>query len=440
MGLKNIFKNKVAKNAGWIIGGRLGNRLLAFFVGILTARYLGPSNYGLINYATAYTTFFASICSLGINSIIVKNFMDHPEEEGTTIGTTLLLRATSSFLSAIMIVGIVSVVDRNEPVTIAVVALSSIGMIFQIFDTLNYWFQARLQSKYSAIASLAAYASVSVYKVILLVLGKSVGWFAAASALDYLVLAGILLAAYLKKGGMRFRFSRVKAKELLSSSSSFIISGLMISVYASTDKLMLKQMLDETMVGHYSMAVSISTIWTFVLSAIIDSFYPGIVQSFSAGRTEFERRNRQLYAIVFYIAVAVSATICLLARPIITLLYGSAYLPAVQPLRVIIWYTAFSYLGVARDIWIVCQNLQRHLKYLYISAAIINIALNAVLIPLWNASGAAAASLITQLSTALLLPALIRPLRPNTKLMLDAVLMRGVLPENKEIIQRSKTR
>lgn len=436
MGLKNIFKNKVAKNAGWIIGGRLGNRLLAFFVGILTARYLGPSNYGLINYAAAYTTFFASICSLGINSIIVKNFMDHPEEEGTTIGTTLLLRATSSFLSAIMIVGIVSVVDRNEPVTIAVVALSSIGMIFQIFDTLNYWFQARLQSKYSAIASLAAYASVSVYKVILLVLGKSVEWFAVASALDYLVLAGILLAAYLKKGGMRFRFSRVKAKELLSSSSSFIISGLMISVYASTDKLMLKQMLGETMVGHYSMAVSISTIWTFVLSAIIDSFYPGIVQSFSAGRTEFERRNRQLYAIVFYIAVAVSATICLLARPIITLLYGSAYLPAVQPLRVIIWYTAFSYLGVARDIWIVCQNLQRHLKYLYISAAIINIALNAVLIPLWNASGAAAASLITQLSTALLLPALIRPLRPNAKLMLDAVLFRGVLPEK----QRNHTK
>lgn len=429
MGLKNILKNKVAKNAGWIIGGRLGNRLLAFFVGILTARYLGPSNYGLINYAAAYTTFFASICSLGINSIIVKNFMDHPEEEGTTIGTTLLLRAASSFLSAIMIVGIVSVVDRNEPVTIAVVALSSIGMIFQIFDTLNYWFQARLQSKYSAIASLAAYASVSVYKVILLVLGKSVEWFAAASALDYLVLAGILLAAYLKKGGMRFRFSRVKAKELLSSSSSFIISGLMISVYASTDKLMLKQMLDETMVGHYSMAVSISTIWTFVLSAIIDSFYPGIVQSFSAGRTEFERRNRQLYAIVFYIAAAVSAIICLLARPIIVLLYGSSYLPAVQPLRVIIWYTAFSYLGVARDIWIVCQNLQRYLKYLYISAAIINIALNAVLIPLWNASGAAAASLITQLSTVLLLPALIRPLRPNAKLMLDAILLRGALPQ-----------
>ena len=60
MRFRNIFKNKVVKNAGWIIGGNLANKVLEFLVGILTARYLGPSNYGLINYATAYTTFFAS--------------------------------------------------------------------------------------------------------------------------------------------------------------------------------------------------------------------------------------------------------------------------------------------------------------------------------------------------------------------------------------------
>ena len=40
--------------------------------------------------------------------------------------------------------------------------------------------------------------------------------------------------------------------------------------------------------------------------------------------------------------------------------------------------------------------------------------------------------LITQASTTILLPALIRPLRPNTKLMLDAVLLRGVFPEKKK--------
>lgn len=428
MGLRSVLKNKVVKNAGWMIGGRLVNKMLAFLVGILTARYLGPSNYGLINYAAAYTTFFASVCTLGINSIIVKNFIDNPDEAGTTIGTTLLLRAVSSFLSAVMIIGIVSVVDRGEPLTIAVVALSSIGLLFQIFDTLNYWFQARLQSKYSALASIVSYVAVSAYKILLLMQGKSVAWFAVATALDYLVLAVFLLVAYFKNGGTRFHVSKAKAKELLSSSNSFIISGLMVSIYASTDKFMLKQMLDEATVGHYSLASSISTTWAFVLAAIIDSLYPEIVQMFSRNYTQYERKNRQLYAIIFYTAIFVSALICLAAKPVIGLLYGESYLPAVQPLRIVVWYTAFSYLGVARNAWMVCENRQKYLKYLYVSAAAINVLLNFVLIPHWDASGAAAASLITQISTTILLPALIPSLRPNAKLMLDAILLRDVFP------------
>lgn len=429
MGLRNISKNKVVKNAGWLIGGRLVNKLLAFLVGILTARYLGPSNYGLINYAAAYISFFASICTLGINSIIVKNFVDHPDEEGKTIGTTLLLRAVSSLLSALMIVGIVGIVDRDEPLTVVVVALCSVGLIFQIFDTLNYWFQARLQSKYSALASLASYAAVSVYKIVLLVLGKSVEWFALASALYYTVLAVVLAAAYFKNGGQRFTASWAKAKELLSSSTSFIISGLMVSIYACTDKLMLKQMLGEASVGYYSLASAISVSWAFVLSAIIDSLYPEIVQSFNTNRIYYERKNRQLYAIVFYTSLFMSAAICLLARPFIEILYGASYLPAVQPLRIVVWYTAFSYLGVARNAWMVCENRQKYLKYLYMGAAAINVVLNLLFIPPWGASGAAAASLLTQIATTVLLPAVIRPLRANTKLMLDAVLLRGVLPK-----------
>ena len=127
--LQSLRKNKVVKNAGWIIGGKVSNKLLAFVVGIFAARYLGPSNYGLINYAAAY---IASLCTLGINSVIVKNFVDHPDQQGETIGTTLLLRAISSLLSALSIIGIVSVVDRGERLTVVVVALYSIGLIVAV--------------------------------------------------------------------------------------------------------------------------------------------------------------------------------------------------------------------------------------------------------------------------------------------------------------------
>ena len=135
-------------------------------------------------------------------------------------------------------------------------------------------------------------------------------------------------------------------------------------------------------------------------------------------------------------SAGVSVVIAVLGKYVIWLLYGPASLPAAAPLRVVTWYTAFSYLGVARNAWVVCENKQRYLKYLYLSAAVVNVILNLLLIPIWGASGAAAASLITQVATTTLLPALIRPLRPNAKLMLDAVLFRGVLPEK----QRNHTK
>ena len=79
-----------------------------------------------------------------------------------------------------------------------------------------------------------------------------------------------------------------------------------------------------------------------------------------------------------------SAAICLLARPFIEILYGASYLPAVQPLRIVVWYTAFSYLGVARNAWMVCENRQKYLKYLYMGAAAINVVLNLLFIVEFN--------------------------------------------------------
>jgi O-antigen/teichoic acid export membrane protein len=194
---------------------------------------------------------------------------------------------------------------------------------------------------------------------------------------------------------------------------------------------MLKRMLGETVVGYYSLASSVSVSWAFVLSAVIDSMYPEIVQSFPRDRAHYERRNRQLYAIIFYASMLVSTLICVLAGPLVPLVYGEEYLPAVQPLRVTVWYTAFSYLGVARNAWVVCENQQKYLKFLYLGSAVLNVVLNLLLIPYRGAVGAAAASLITQISAMTLFPLLIRSFRPNVKLMAEAVLLRGVLPGRK---------
>jgi len=170
----------------------------------------------------------------------------------------------------------------------------------------------------------------------------------------------------------------------------------------------------------------VCSMWCFVLSAIIDSMYPSIMEAHKKDEEMFAKRNRQLYAIIFYVSVVVSLILTAFAEWVILLLYGEAYLPSVSPLRIVTWYTAFSYLGVARNAWIVCKEKQKYLKYVYFSAALANVVLNLVFIPLWGASGAAVASLVAQVLTTMVVPFFIKGLRENSKLMIEAIFLKRI--------------
>ena len=424
--IKKLFQSAAVKNAGWIMAGRIAQMVINLIVGLLTARYLGPSNYGLINYAAAYTSFFMAFCTLGINSVLVKEFVDNPDSEGEIIGSSLVLRAISSFLSAGEIICLVSIIDADEPTTIVVTALSCVGLLFNIFETFNYWFQSKLKSKVTAIVSLIAAAVIAIYKVILLVLNKSVEWFAFSTSLDYICIGILLLIFYKRYGGKKLSFSKATSKRILSKSCHFILPSLMVSIYGYTDRFMLKHMLSEAQVGYYSTATAVCSMWCFVLVAIIDSIYPSVMAAHKTDIKRFEIRNKQLYAIVFYVSFFVSVLFCIFGKWIILILYGEQYVLAVGPLKVITWYTAFSYLGVARNAWIVAENKQKYLKYIYVSAAISNIFMNLLLIPIWGTVGAAAASLITQILTTMVVPYCIKPLRRNTKLLIEGILLKGI--------------
>lgn len=417
---------KEARNAIWLISGRVIQMVISFFVSVLTARYLGPSNYGIINYAGAYVAFFSSLCTLGINYVIIKDFVDSSNEQGTTLGTSLILRIVSGLCSILMTVGIVSIVDKGDYTILVVVTLSSVALIFQAFDTINYWFQFHYQSKVTAIATLVAYIITATYRIILLITEKNVFWFAFASSVDYICIGLFLLVAYKRYNGPKWTFSYKKAKTLLGRSYHYILSGLMIVIYTQTDKLMLKQMLDDVEVGYYSLATTVNLMWVFVLQAIIDSMYPTILRTYKEDKELFNKKNRQLYAFVIYISVIVALCFVVFGKYVIYCLYGEAFMDSVAPLRIVAWFTIFSYLGVARNAWIVCENKQRYLKYMYFTAALLNITLNYIMIPIAGTSGAALASLITQVCTSIVIPCFIRELRPNVKLMMEAFVLKDI--------------
>jgi len=422
-------RNTTLSNALWLVFGRLVQSVLTFLVGILTARYLGPSDYGLIHYAAGFTGFFATFCTLGLPSILVRELTDAPEEEGKILGTALGIQSISSVCSMILILCLVWGLEGSDPSVLTVVGISSVAMVLRSLDCLHCYFQARHRSRITAVVLLSAHGAAMLYKAALLVLGKGVAWFAFGAVLEQTVVNGLLLGAYGRTGGRRLGFSREMARRLLSRSRFFILPGLMVAVYAQTDRIMLTRLLGETATGHYSAAVSLCGSWCFLLSALIDATYPEITEAHRQDLRLFDRRNRQLYVAVLYLSGAVALGTQLLAEPLVRLIYGEAFLPAARPLRILSWYTGFSYLGVARNAWVVCREAQKDLVWVYAMAAAGNVALNLLLIPRWGPSGAAAASLAAQVISAVIAPWLLGSLRENACLMLEALCLKGLKEE-----------
>ena len=414
-------RSSVLKNASWIISVKILQSLLAVVISMITARYLGPANFGLINYASAIIAFALPIAYLGINSILVQELVSKPEKEGEILGTAIGSCFVSSLICILGIFVFVFILNYDEPITIAVCLLYSFSLITQVFEMIQYWFQAKLLSKYTAVISAVMYVVISIYKIFLLVTVKSIEWFAIANALDYGLIAICLHIIYRKLGGQKLSYSFVRFKYLFNKSKYYIISGIMVTIFAQTDRVMLKMMINETATGFYSAAVATAGLTSFFFSAIIDSGRPAIFDSLKIRKSLFEKNVKRLYSVVIYLALLQSAIICLFAPLIILILYGHDYFPAIDVLRIVVWYTTFSYIGAVRNIWMLAENKQRYIWMIDLSGALFNVILNVLLIHFFGVIGAAIASLFTQIFTNVIVGFILPPMRHNNRLMIESL-------------------
>ncbi len=413
--------NKLIKNASWIIVCKIIQSLLSFVVSMMTARYLGPSNYGVINYAQSLVAFVGPITLLGFGNILVKELVNNPEKEGELIGTTTFFSFISSLICIAAVILYTMIANRGEHETILVCALFSITLSIQSFELIEYWFQAKLLSKYSSIVSLIAYIIVSGFKIYLLATEKNIYWFVLSYIIDYLFISVSLFAIYKHKDGQKCVISKNRFRQLIKQSYPYILSTMMVTIFTQTDKIMLKQLIDPTSVGYYSTAVVLAGIASFFFQAIIDSFRPKLFDDYKADKKQFETNIIGLYSLVIYLSLLFCTFVSVFARPIVLFTYGEGYRPAISTLRIVVWFTTFTYLGIVRNIWILTENKQKLLTRINLVGALTNVVLNFLLIPILGINGAAIASLITQATTNFVIGYVIKPIRYNNNLIIQSL-------------------
>lgn len=418
--------NKFLANTGWMIGERVFQMAISLVIGMITARYLGPSNYGIINYSASFVSLFTVICTLGLEGVIIKQFVDYPEQEGTVLWSGIAMRCLSSILSIFAITIIVCLLNPGDSLMLTVAILQSISLFFRSFELIDFWYQSKLKSKYVTIIKSTAYILISIYKIVLLVLKKDIRWFAFSNTLDMIIIALLLVLSYYRYGGKGFRISISICKSLIKQSYHFILSGLMVTLYGHVDKIIIGQMMNEKSVGLYSVAISICAQWNFVPMAIINSARPVIMKEKTLDEDKYIKRLKQLYSSIIWLNILFCSAVTVLSRYIIQFLYGDEYLGSTTSLMIVVWSTLFSLLGSARGIWIISEKKNQYVKKYIFWGAMFNIVLNMILIPLIGIEGAAIATLITQIVTCLVAPMFYKETRIHTKYVIDAFLLKGV--------------
>lgn len=418
---KNMFSKKVLRNTKWIVICKAAQSILQMIIGMISARYLGPANYGLIGYAKSVTAFAFPLMRMGLDGTLVKELTDTPEQEGKIMGTALVMNLVSGLFCMVLVASFVFFANPGETVTLIVCILYSLSLLFQALELMQYWFQYKLESKYPSIVMLCAYVVVSVYKIYLLIAQKSVYWFALVNSIDYAIIGISLFCIYRRMGAQKLSFSFSMVKRLFSSGRYFILATMMVMIFQNTDHIMLKMMSGDAENGFYTAAITSVIVCQFLYTAIVDSMRPVILEAKKHDSAEYEKNVAKLYSVTTYMAIAQAIGFTLFARLIIQILYGQEYITAVPVLQIIVWQVSFSFMGTVRNILLLAEGMERIIWKLNLTGAILNAVINYLMIPRWGACGAACASLLTQIFTNFVLGFVVPELKENNRLLLKGL-------------------
>lgn len=404
--IKSLYKDKVAprikssviKNILWLSFDKIFRLVLGLIAGIWVARYLGPGKWGELNYVQAYTSILSTIAMLGMDGFLVKEILEAPKDKRTILGSAFVLRLTTAIIGAVVAYLVLSYLGAGSN-AIRMYFFLLLTVLFTPFDLIDIEYQSELKSKRTVLTKSIAFACGAIAKIGMILLKMPVIYFAAVIGMESLVAYMLLVTQYQLSRNNIFlwRFKTSIMTGLLKRAWPFMLASVAVMLYMRMDQIMLGSMISEKEVGKFSAAVRVSELFTFIPLAISSSYLPVLLKvKQEKGRAIFLAEMERLFNWMFLISVGIALGVTLFSRPIIGILYGSAFADTSGILIVHIWSLVAIFAGVSAGQFLVIEGMQQYTFYRTLIGLIVNIIMNILLIPSMHAYGAAVATLISQ--------------------------------------------
>lgn len=370
--------------------------VISLTVMVWVARYLGPERMGLLSYSISFVGLFLVIAKFGLGEIIVHELVTNESQRDTILGTGFYIKVIGVLVMLLSIALTVQFTDNDAYTNILITVIAG-GSIFEVFSTIDFYFQAKVLSRYSVFARSSVGIIIPSIKIVLILIQADLIWFAVVTSGGIFLQALFYIIAYKynKLSFSKWKFNSIIAKRLLINSWPLFFTSFMIAIYMKIDQIMLKNMMGDKEVGIYAIAVRLSEFWYFVPMLITQSIFPAIIKSKKHGIKLFNSRMQQLYDLMTLLSLSLAIIVTFSARFITVLLFGEEYSGSGTVLTVHIWAGILVFYGISRSKWIIAQKLQQKAIIIHVGGAILNVVLNIILIPIYGAVGAAMATLVS---------------------------------------------
>jgi PST family polysaccharide transporter len=388
---------KIVDNIGWLFFDKILRMGVGLLIGVWIARYLGPEQFGLLNFTAALIGLFAALAGMGLQGIVVREIVQDPACREDILGTAFALQLLGGAVAYSLLLATVFYTRPQDLLSQLVAAILGAMVLLKASEVAGYWFESQVQSKYTVWVQNGAFLFFAGIKVVLILSGASLINFAWAMLAEAIVVALALTLALHRLGpplySLRISYGRCCA--LFKAGWPLMLSSVAIMIYMKIDQIMIGQMLGNDAVGIYSAAVRISEVWYFIATAVAASVLPAILEAKKNNETQYRQRLQGLFDLMTWIAIIVALPVTLFATPLVTMLFGADYSEAGGVLAIHVWATVFVFLGVAGGNWFLAENQQILGLQRTALGAVVNVLLNILLIPMMGVVGAAWATLIS---------------------------------------------
>lgn len=362
------------------------------------SRVLLPAGTGKVAFATSTVAYFTMAAMLGIPTYGVRAIAQvrhDPKQLALRLRELLtinLIMSVCAYAAFFICLAYIPKMASDKPLML----ISSAAILLNVIG-INWFFQGIEDYSYITWVSMI-FKVVSVITMFLFVRAeKDYLWYAVMTVLSSYGSGLVNLFAawkYLKPGfGMKMNF-RIHMRPILV----FFAMSVATTVYTNLDTVMLGSMKTDYDVGIYNAAIKIKSLLVVLVTSLGTVLLPRLSEYASEGESE---KFRALISKAFSFVLLFSVPVCLFsmayAGEIVLFLSGKSYMPAVIPMLLLMPTLVLIGLSNLTGIQILVPTGRENVVLAsVIAGALLDLAVNWILIPGYGASGAAMGTLLAE--------------------------------------------